>query len=63
MSAPDYERDVRHYEFDITGLNMHYGTGDCLSIYAHNVEENVSAFLKSINLDPNHVLNLERNDG
>jgi sulfite reductase alpha subunit-like flavoprotein len=63
MSAPDYDRDVRHYESDTTGLNMGYGTGDCLGVYAHNSEEEVATFLKSINLDPNTVLNLKRTDG
>jgi len=36
MTHEGYERDVRHYEFDITGLNMGYGTGDVLGIWAHN---------------------------
>jgi sulfite reductase alpha subunit-like flavoprotein len=36
ISEEGYERDVRHYEFDITGLNMSYGTGDVLGIWAHN---------------------------
>jgi sulfite reductase alpha subunit-like flavoprotein len=37
MTKPDYDRDVRHYEFDTTGMSgMSYGTGDCLGIWAHN---------------------------
>jgi len=39
MSAPDYDRDVRHYSFSIKGKNMSYGTGDCLSVNPHNVPE------------------------
>jgi sulfite reductase alpha subunit-like flavoprotein len=42
---------------------MGYGTGDVLGIWAHNNEEEVGKFLKSIDLDPNAVLNLKRNDG
>jgi sulfite reductase alpha subunit-like flavoprotein len=64
MSAPDYDRDVRHYEFDTTGMSgMGYGTGDCLGVWAHNNEDEVATFLKSIDLDPNAVLNLKRTDG
>jgi len=64
MSEVGYERDVRHYEFDTTGMNgMSYGTGDCLGIWAHNKENEVADFLKSINLDPNSVLKLKRTDG
>jgi sulfite reductase alpha subunit-like flavoprotein len=63
MSEVGYDRDVRHYEFDITGKKMSYGTGDVLGIWAHNKEEEVAAFLKSINLNPNDVLKLKRTDG
>jgi sulfite reductase alpha subunit-like flavoprotein len=42
---------------------MSYGTGDVLGIWAHNKEEEVAAFLKSINLNPNDVLKLKRTDG
>lgn len=63
MTHEGYERDVRHYEFDITGLNMNYGTGDVLGIWAHNKEEEVRTFLKSINLDANTILKLKRTDG
>lgn len=63
MSDPTYDRDVRHYSFDIKGKGMGYGTGDCLAVYATNIEDEVAKFLKSVNLDPNHVLNLKRTDG
>jgi sulfite reductase alpha subunit-like flavoprotein len=41
MSAPDYNRDVRHYEFDIAGKGWNYGTGDCLGVWAENTQETV----------------------
>lgn len=64
MSPPDYERDVRHYEWDLKGISgMSYGTGDCLGVYATNVEEEVFSWLKAVDLNPNTVLNLKRNDG
>lgn len=36
MSPADYERDVRHYEFDTKDLGLYYGSGDCFSIFPHN---------------------------
>jgi len=30
LTPPDYDRDIRHYEFDIHGLGMGYSPGDCL---------------------------------
>jgi len=30
LTPPDYDRDIRHYEFDIHGLGMPYSPGDCL---------------------------------
>lgn len=64
ISPVGHDRDVRHYEWDLTGLKgMSYGTGDCLGVWARNEEADVNAWLKSVNLDPNTVLNLQRNDG
>jgi sulfite reductase alpha subunit-like flavoprotein len=39
MSAADYDRDVRHYGFDIKDKGMDYGVGECLAVYPHNVED------------------------
>lgn len=39
MTDPDYNRDVRHYRYDISGLGWDYGTGDCLNVSPHNSEE------------------------
>ena len=36
LSPAGYNRDVRHYEFDIKDKSMNYGSGDCMSIFAHN---------------------------
>jgi len=36
ITAPDYDRDTRHYEFDLTGTGMEYEVGDVLATYPHN---------------------------
>lgn len=30
LTPPDYDRDIRHYEFDLKGTGMTYSPGDCL---------------------------------
>jgi sulfite reductase alpha subunit-like flavoprotein len=45
ISPKEHKRDVRHYEFDIKGKNMNYGSGDCMAIYAHNKPEDVTKLL------------------
>lgn len=42
---------------------MGYGTGDVLGVFATNIENDVMNFCKVIGLNPNTVVNLERNDG
>jgi len=32
MTKPEYNRDVRHYRYDISELGWSYGTGDCLNV-------------------------------
>ena len=36
LTPPDYDRDIRHYEFDIHGLGMPYSPGDCLGEWSEN---------------------------
>lgn len=46
LSPDGYNRDVRHYEFDIRGKNMAYGSGDCLSVVAHNKRDKTWDFFE-----------------
>ncbi|CAH1775312.1 unnamed protein product [Owenia fusiformis] len=59
LSPPDYDRDIRHYEFDLKGLNMPYGVGECLGIYPHNDPKQVDQFLQDYGMSPNAVVQLE----
>jgi sulfite reductase (NADPH) flavoprotein alpha-component len=45
ITAPGYERDTRHYEFDLTGTGIEYDVGDVLATYPHNSVELVDEFL------------------
>lgn len=36
LTPKDYDRDVRHYEFDLKNTGITYNIGDCLAIYPNN---------------------------
>jgi homodimeric pyruvate:ferredoxin (flavodoxin) oxidoreductase len=58
LTPPDYDRDIRHYEFDLRGLGMSYSPGDCLGIYPHNNKNEVLRWCAEYGLDPSSVLKL-----
>jgi hypothetical protein len=33
LTPPDYDRDIRHYEFDLKGTGISYSQGDCLGLW------------------------------
>ena len=41
LTPDDYDRDIRHYEFDLKDSGMSYSVGDCLGIYPHNDKQEV----------------------
>ena len=54
-----YDRDIRHYEFDISQTNWQYSLGDCLAIYPNNSDEDVLPFLDSMKIKHNQVVELQ----
>lgn len=52
------ERNCIHSEFDISGSNMKYSTGDHLGVWPSNPDEKVEQFLKIFNLEPNTIFSL-----
>ena len=59
LTPPDYDRDIRHYEFDLGGSGFSYSVGDCLGIYPHNNKEEVLKFLDDYQLHSNTVLSVQ----
>jgi len=59
LTPPDYVRDIRHYEFDLSGSGFGYSVGDCLGIYPKNNTDDVNGFLAEMGLDPNDTLTLK----
>lgn len=45
------DRSCVHAEFDISGSNLRYSTGDHLAIWPSNSNENISVFLKAFGLE------------
>ena len=58
LTPPDYDRDIRHYEFDLKGSGMTYSAGDCLGVYPHNHRELVGEFCQDYGISPNALLSL-----
>lgn len=59
LTPPDYDRDIRHYEFDLQGSGMTYSPGDCLGVYPHNDKKEVLEWCEQYGINPNSVLKLE----
>jgi pyruvate/2-oxoacid:ferredoxin oxidoreductase beta subunit/flavodoxin len=63
LTPVEYDRDIRHYEFDLKGSGMSYSVGDCLGIYPHNARELVDNFCSEYGLSPESILSVEDTQG
>eukprot|EP00457_Paulinella_chromatophora_P000190 gb/GEZN01000190.1/.p1 GENE.gb/GEZN01000190.1/~~gb/GEZN01000190.1/.p1 ORF type:complete len:1838 (+),score=259.55 gb/GEZN01000190.1/:109-5622(+) len=59
LTPVEYDRDIRHYEFDLSGLGMSYGMGDSLGIWPRNKKEDVEKALEYLGLFRDDVVQLE----
>jgi len=59
LSPEGYERDIRHYEFNIKDTGVTYEVGDSLGVYANNNPEFVSDFLSFYGLKHDDILEIE----
>ncbi|CDH15768.1 probable NADPH--cytochrome P450 reductase [Zygosaccharomyces bailii ISA1307] len=55
----DTDRSCVHSEFDISGSDMQYTTGDHLGVWPSNADEKVNKFLYAFNLDPGIIFDLK----
>ncbi|CEP63777.1 NADPH--hemoprotein reductase LALA0_S09e02278g [Lachancea lanzarotensis] len=53
------ERNCIHAEFDVSGSNLKYSTGDHLAVWPSNSDEKVEQFLNCFGLDPEVVFSLK----
>lgn len=60
LTKDGYDRDVRHYIFDITGKNIQYQVGDCLAIHPRNNKADVAELLDALQLKGDQVVEIEK---
>jgi len=59
LSPKDYDRDIRHFEVDLSTTTVAYNLGDSLGIWPWNPTARVQAFLAWYGLDPHDLVTVE----
>ncbi|OMC36024.1 sulfite reductase subunit alpha [Mycobacterium sp. GA-1841] len=54
LTAPESDKEVRHYELDLTGSGITYQAGDSLAVHPTNDPDLVSAILDALQVGPGH---------
>ncbi|KAG0657549.1 hypothetical protein C6P45_002419 [Maudiozyma exigua] len=62
LTPVDYDRNIFHIEFDISGTDLTYDIGEALGIHARNNEQQVLEFLQSYGLDPEQIVQVPNKD-
>jgi len=62
ITPDDYDKDVRHLEFDLTGTNFRYGLGDSLAIFPQNDPKEVEAFCNYMGYDADLWVQFSKSD-
>lgn len=60
MTPSDYEVDIRHVEFDLTGSSYKYQLGDSMQIWPHNEPALVDEVCSHLGYNPDQWLKLEK---
>lgn len=56
LTSPQSDREVRHYELDLTGCGIDYSAGDSVAVHAKNDPALVDAILAHFGVGPGHVV-------
>lgn len=56
LSAPGSEKEVRHYELDLTGAGIAYSAGDSIAVHVANDPDLVDAVLAELDAGPDHAV-------
>lgn len=57
LTATESDKEVRHYELDLTGSGISYQAGDSLAVHATNDPELVAAILAALGVGPDYQPN------
>jgi homodimeric pyruvate:ferredoxin (flavodoxin) oxidoreductase len=56
---PGYERDIDHFEFDLTGSGLSYSQGDSLGVWPTNAQTQVDLCLSALGLNGDEIVHLK----
>jgi sulfite reductase (NADPH) flavoprotein alpha-component len=56
LTAVESDKEVRHYEVDLTGSEIAYQTGDSIAVHASNDPVLVEAILAELGVQPDHAV-------
>lgn len=56
LNSPASDKEVRHYEVDLTGSAIVYRAGDSIAVHATNDPALVEEFLAELGVAPDHVV-------
>jgi sulfite reductase alpha subunit-like flavoprotein/ferredoxin len=56
LTPEKYDRDIRHYEFNIEGTNLQYSCGDSLAIYPETSPSDIQRFCDLFKFNPTDEL-------
>jgi pyruvate dehydrogenase (NADP+) len=59
LTPEGYDRDIRHYEFDISKTGWDYSVGDVMAIYPKNDIQKVHELLDKIEINPHGSIEME----
>lgn len=60
ITAADYDRDTRHYQFDLEGTGIEYEIGDVLATYPQNDMGAINKFFEQLKVSPDQLVNIDR---
>ena len=62
LTEEGYDRDIRHFEIDLTGTKVKYNIGDTLGIYPQNHKDAVDQLLKDLNYQGSELVKIQKGE-
>ncbi|CAI8495230.1 unnamed protein product [Pichia kudriavzevii] len=62
LTPSDYDRNIFHIEFDVSGTGLTYNIGEALGVHGRNNAELVGEFIKMYGLDANELVEVAHKD-
>jgi sulfite reductase (NADPH) flavoprotein alpha-component len=56
LTASESDKEIRHYELDLTGSGIAYNAGDSIAVHASNDPALVAAILAELGVGPDHAV-------